>query len=123
MEEIIKKANELGLMIRGSDIYKKYSDLAKKVEEDSESKALLDEYIKLHNIMVEKEKSGTVIEVSEKQIYQEMSEKVSRNELLKEFIASQSYYMNMIIQIQNAMNEPEGEPISESKIIKPNNSG
>jgi cell fate (sporulation/competence/biofilm development) regulator YlbF (YheA/YmcA/DUF963 family) len=47
MEEILQKANELGLMIKGSDIFKRYEELVKKIEADSNARTLLDEYIKM----------------------------------------------------------------------------
>ncbi len=123
MEEIIKKANELGLMIKGTEIFKRFDELTKKLEADEESKTLMDEYVKLNNDLYEKEKNGSVIEVSEKKRLQEIGDRVSRNNLIKEYIATQTYYLNLIIQVQKALNEPEGEPIAESKIITPGGSG
>ena len=123
MEEILKKANELGLMIMGTDVYKRFDELRKRLEEDPDAMKLLDEYIKFSDEMQQKENSGTVIEVSDKQKLQEMSEKLSENQLIKEYIATQTYYMNLMLQIQKVINEPEGEPIAESKIIKPDQPG
>jgi cell fate (sporulation/competence/biofilm development) regulator YlbF (YheA/YmcA/DUF963 family) len=54
---------------------------------------------------------------------QELSEKVSQNQLIKEFIATQTYFYNLMIHIQNAISEPKGEPIKPSKIITPGSSG
>jgi cell fate (sporulation/competence/biofilm development) regulator YlbF (YheA/YmcA/DUF963 family) len=123
MEEILKKANELGLMIKGTEIYKRFDELTKKLEGDAEAKKLLEDYARYSEEMHRKEKSGSVIEVDEKQRFEELTEKVSQNQLIKEFVATQTYYLNMTLQIQKAINEPEGEPIEESKIIKPGNAG
>ncbi len=123
MEEILKKANELGLMIKGTEIYKRFDELTKKLEGDAEAKKLLEDYAQYSEEMHRKEKSGSVIEVEEKQKLEELTEKVSQNQLIKEFVATQTYYLNMTLQIQKAINEPEGEPIDESKIIKPGNAG
>ena len=123
MEEILKKANELGLMIKGTDVYKRFNELSKKLDEDAEAKKLLEDYARFSEEIHQKEKSGSVIEVDEKQKLQESSEKIAENQLIKEFIATQTYYLNMTLQIQKAINEPEGDPIEKSKIIKPNNTG
>ncbi|MDY6934418.1 MAG: YlbF family regulator [Spirochaetota bacterium] len=123
MEEILKKANELGLMIKGTEIYQRFEELTKKLEIDNEAKGILEEYAKVSEEMSKKEKEGGVIEVEEKQNLQDLVEKVSENQLIKEYIATQSYYLNMIMQIQNAISEPDGDAIQESKIIKPTGSG
>lgn len=123
MEEILQKANELGLMIKGSDIFARYEELVKKIDADADSRTLLEDYIKISETMYKKENSGGVIEVEEKQTLQEISQKVSENQLIKEFIATQSYYVNMMMQIQNAISNPKGDPIGQSRIIKPGNDG
>ena len=123
MEEIIKKANELGLMIKGTEVYTRFEELAKKLEADSEARGLLEEYAKATQAIQEKEADGSVIEVEEKQKLQELNDKVSESDLIKEYIATNTYYLNMVMQIQKAISEPEGEPIKESKIIKPGDSG
>ena len=123
MEEIIKKANELGLMIKGTDISMRFEELSKKLNSDTGSKTLLEDYIKLMQDYQEKESQGGSIEVEEKNKLKEMSEKVSENELLKEYIATQSYLINMMMQIQQAISEPKGDPIRPSKIVTPGSSG
>lgn len=123
MEEILQKANELGLMIKGSDIYRRYEELVKKIEADTNSKKLLQDYIKVSEEIYQKESTGGTIEVEEKQKLQDISQKVSENQLIKEFIATQTYYVNMMMQIQNAISNPKGDPIGPSKIIKPGQSG
>lgn len=123
MEEIIKKANELGLMIKGTDISMRFEELSKKVSGDEESKSLLEDYIKLMQEFQEKESRGAAIEVEEKNKLKEMSEKVSGNELLKEYIATQTYFINLMMQIQQAISEPKGDPIRPSKIVTPGSSG
>jgi cell fate (sporulation/competence/biofilm development) regulator YlbF (YheA/YmcA/DUF963 family) len=123
MDEILRKANELGLMIKGSELYKRLEDLTVKLDSDENSKSLLEEYVALSNTIAEKEESGAPIEVDEKSALSALTDRVSDNELLKEFIATQTYYMNLIYLVQKTINNPAGEPIAESKIIKPGGSG
>ena len=123
MEDILKKANELGLMIKGTEIAQRFSELSKMLESDKENRELLEEYINAMNEYHEKESEGRQIEVEEKTKIKELTEKVSENQLIKEYIATHSYFINMMMQVQEAISEPKGEPIAESKIIKPGNSG
>ncbi len=123
MEELIKKANELGLMIKGTEIASRFEELSKKLDNDLKAKNLLEEYINVMQSFQEKESKGSAIEVDEKKKIQELSEEVAKNQLIKEYIATQTYFYNMMVQIQNAISDPKGEPIKESKIITPGSSG
>jgi cell fate (sporulation/competence/biofilm development) regulator YlbF (YheA/YmcA/DUF963 family) len=123
MEEILKKANELGLMIKGSEISVRFEEISQKIDNDKEAKDLLEEYIKITQEFQEKQAGGGTIEVEEKKKIQELSEKVSQNQLIKEFIATQTYFYNMMMQIQNTISDPKGDPIRPSKIITPGSSG
>ena len=123
MEEILKKANELGLLIKGTDIHQRFEELSKKLESDTEAKNLLEEFAKVNEELHEKEKKDNVIEVAEKQKLQDLNGKVSANQLIKEYIATHSYYLNMMIQIQKTISNPEGEPPQQSRIITPDSSG
>ena len=120
MEEIIKKANELGLMIRGTELFKRYEEVSKKLEADAASKKLLEEFAQASEEVYQKEISGMPIEVDDKKRLQGLNDKVSQNDLLKEYIATQTYFMNLMMQIQKVISEPKGEPIEQSRIIKPN---
>lgn len=123
MEEILKKANELGLMIKGSELYQRFSELSGRVEADPQARAILDEYIEFSGSVLAKEEQGTAIEVAEKQKLEDLGKKVSENDLLKEYIATQTYFYNLLMQVQSIINNPQGEAVPESKIIKPGGSG
>ncbi|HNU90468.1 MAG TPA: YlbF family regulator [Spirochaetota bacterium] len=123
MEEILNKANELGLMVRGTDLYRRYEELSLKLDADEVSRELLEEYARVSEELYAKESSGAPIEVGEKKNFQELTEKISKNQLIKEYIATQSYFLNLMMQIQKVISEPVGEPIEQGRIIKPNAGG
>ncbi|HON78649.1 MAG TPA: YlbF family regulator [Spirochaetota bacterium] len=123
MEEILAKANELGLMIKGSEVYTRFADLSQQIENNDEARVLLEEFVQKSNELSEKEKAGHPVEVHEKEEITELSEKVAANDLIKEFIATQTYYYNLVIMVQKIINDPQGDPITESKIVKPGNPG
>lgn len=123
MEEILKKANELGLMIKGSDLYRRFSELSKKLEADQAARTLLEQYISHSEALMEKEEKGLPIEVDEKKKLEELGKQVSESDLIKEYIATQTYFFNLLMKVQEIINNPEGEAIPESRIIKPGGSG
>ncbi len=123
MEEILKKANELGLMIQGSDLYQRFNELSKKIEADQGARTLLEQYISYNETIMEKEEKGLPIEVDEKKKLEELGKQVSESTLIKEYIATQTYFFNLLMKVQEIINNPQGDPIPESRIIKPNASG
>ena len=123
MEEILRKANELGLLIKGSELYRRFTELSGMLESNPQSKAILDEYIEYSGKVLSKEESGAPIEPAEKQKMEEIGKKVTENDLIREYIATQTYFFNLLMQVQNIINNPQGEPIAESKILKPGGSG
>ncbi len=123
MEAILQKANELGLMIKGSELYRRFSELSEKLDADEESKKLLDEYISISGSLMDREEKGQPIEVEDKRKLEDIEALVSENDLLKEYVATQTYFFNLLMQVQNIINDPRGEPIQETKIIKPGGSG
>ncbi len=40
MDEIINKANELGLMIKGTEVFQQFEELRKQLESDEEAKKI-----------------------------------------------------------------------------------
>jgi len=123
MEEILKKANELGLMIKGSSLYQRFSELSKKLEADQAARSLLEQYLSQSEALMEKEEKGLPIEVTEKQQFEDLGKKVSESDLIKEYIATQTYFFNLLMKVQEIINNPEGDPIPESRIIKPGTPG
>jgi cell fate (sporulation/competence/biofilm development) regulator YlbF (YheA/YmcA/DUF963 family) len=106
MEEILEKAAVLGTMIRESQVYKKYNELAKKLEQESTSVALYDEFTRLSQMLAKKEQKAEPVEVWEKEKYQELAQKVAEDEILPRFIEAQTVFMDLMVTIQRSINTP-----------------
>lgn len=119
MEEILKKASELGHLLRQNDIVKRYRELAEKLEKNEESRALLDELLEATHAFQKKEEAGAAIEVEEKKRLSELQEKSRNDALINEFLATQMYYLNLLTQVNEAIAQPKGEPPKKSDIILP----
>jgi cell fate (sporulation/competence/biofilm development) regulator YlbF (YheA/YmcA/DUF963 family) len=103
MEDILQKANELGMMLKNSDINAHYEKLSEELEADKDSKSLLDEYLDLFEQMHRKETSGGVIEIAEKEKLAEIQKKVSENQLIVDYIDAKNSYVNVLMEIQKAV--------------------
>lgn len=119
MEKILKKANELGHLLKQNDIVKRFRELADKLEKDEEAKSIIDELLKATQLFQEKEQAGEPIEVDDKKAIAELQEKAKNNSLVSEFMATQSYYISLLSQINEAIANPQGEPPKDSNIILP----
>ncbi len=100
MEEILKKANELGVMLKNSGIYSHYEKLSAELEADADSKNLLDEYMSLFEEMQKKESGGGIIEIEEKDTLGEIQKRVSENRLIIEYIDAKNSYVKILMEIQ-----------------------
>lgn len=123
MEDILRAANDLGLLIKGTELYRRYEEVSLKLDADAPARELLEEYAGFSETMYEKESRGAPIEPDEKKRLQELTEKVTANPLLKEYIATQTYFMNLMMQVQQAISNPKGEPRTKSGIVTPGSGG
>jgi cell fate (sporulation/competence/biofilm development) regulator YlbF (YheA/YmcA/DUF963 family) len=103
MEEILKKANELGKMLRETEVYSQYEKLSADLEADQDSRGLMDEYLNLFEEMHKKELSGGAIEVHEKEKLAEVQKRVSENHLIVEYIDAKNRYVNLLMEIQKSV--------------------
>ena len=118
-EKILRKANELGHLLRQSEVVQRYLQLGQKVESNPAAASLLDDFIAATTQLQEMEMAGVPITDEQKLEYQKLAEKVEGDNLLREFLASQAYYMNMMHQVNQVISNPQGEPPRDSNIIVP----
>lgn len=119
MEKILKKANELGHLLKANEVVIRFQELSKELEEKEDSKAILEELITLSQSFEIKQRQGVAIEVDEKKKLSEIQEKAKEDSLVSEFLATQAYYMNVLNQVNEAIANPQGEPPKDSNIILP----
>ena len=119
MEKILQKANELGHLLKQHEIVRRFNELSDRLDRDPESKKLLDEFAQFSMEYQQLEQSGAPIEVETKQQLSQYEEKIKTNDLIAEFLATQSYYMALLTQVNEAISNPTGEPPTDSGIIMP----
>lgn len=103
MEEILNKANELGILISKTGAAVKFHEMEAQVESDSEASLLLKRYNEYAEMIRVKQESGYEIESFETDEFARITGSVSSNTLLREYIRSRNRYMEMLIAINNAL--------------------
>jgi len=103
MKEILETATELGLLIKDTDVWKNFDEMSQILEENTESKNLMNEF----NIITEehhrRRTAGDIIESYEEKNRLEIMEKVKSDSILTKYITAREDYINMLTEIQEAM--------------------
>lgn len=103
MQKILEKSNELGLMISRTDAAQDFHKMESLVASDADASLLLKNYNEFAEMIRLKHESGFEIESYEADEFSQMTESVSSNRLLREYIRSRNKYMDMLVIINNAL--------------------
>ncbi|MCG8408328.1 MAG: YlbF family regulator [Phycisphaerales bacterium] len=105
MEEIISEAKALGQKIAEHPRMKEFMAATRAVEQDSNAQAILRKYQEQVQKIRELEQTGKPIEVTDKQALADCEAEVAGNDLLKEMIRTQADYVELMQQINSAIDE------------------
>ena len=105
MEAILKKAGEIGMLIRDTGVYKRYSESSRALEKDPQSALLLEKLYTLSRELQERRAYGDIIEDYEEQELNEITEKVNSNIIIVEYLKAQKEYGDFLIRIQQEIAE------------------
>ena len=105
MEDILKKAAELGNMIQATDIYQEFVAQKKQVQGDEDASKLWTSFYELSTSLAAKERQGADIEQWEKDSLQELSQKIADNDLMKHYIQAETKYQNLLLAVQQALHD------------------
>ena len=103
MEEILKKADELGILIKDTDVYIEFERLNTEVENNSPALLLLKKYNDLAGTIQQKQESGFPIEKFEQERFKEISIAVTSNALLLKYIKARDRYLELLMDIHKAL--------------------
>ncbi len=107
MEEILKKADELGLLLKKTDTFRLFEEASLKVEEDDDAGTLLKRYNEIAESIQVKQEGGFPIESYETEYFKEITETVKNNTLLRDYLAAREEYMGLLLSIQRALGGSE----------------
>ncbi|HOO73301.1 MAG TPA: YlbF family regulator [Spirochaetota bacterium] len=105
MEAILEKAREIGMLIRETGIYKRYSETSRALEKDPQSSLLLEKLYSLSRELQERRAYGDIIEDYEERELNETTEEVNSNTIILEYLKAQKEYGDFLIRIQQEIAE------------------
>ena len=103
MEEIIKKANELGLMLQQTAEYTNFKKSEQILISDKQSRELYETYENSLLELEQKQKMG-ILEQFEIEELKEMRDLIDENEIIQEYMQTKEKYINILMVIQNELN-------------------
>ncbi len=107
MEEILTKANELGILIKDTDAHIRFEELNREVENDKEASLLLKKYNEIAETIQQKQSEGFSLEKYEQERFREISGAVASNDLLLKYLKAREEYIELLMSIHNALSSEE----------------
>ncbi len=104
MEEIIKHANELGLMLQNTEAYQQFQINQKKLTKDTDSYNLYQAYEKTL-IELDNKRKLDAIEQYEIEELKEMQQTIDANTIIQDFLLARNEYIKILTIIQNEIEE------------------
>ena len=103
MDEILNTANELGLLIKETEIYSTFQGLFSQLESDPASQKLLQEYLQVKENLHQQELTGNASEIHEIDKLKRLYDLVSANRVILDFLDARDSYINLLSEIQNSI--------------------
>ncbi len=107
MEEILKKANELGILIKDTGAHIGFEEVNLEVENDKEASLLLKKYNEIAETIQQKQSEGFTLEKYEQERFREISGAVASNDLLLKYLKARDVYIELLMSINNALSSDE----------------
>ncbi len=107
MEEILALADELGNLIKNTEIYQNYQYISSLLQADPEATKLFNEYMQLSSSLQGRQSRGDIIEKYETENLKNILDLISANDLIMQYLKAQQEYLNLLIQIQNEISNNE----------------
>ncbi|OHD63633.1 MAG: hypothetical protein A2176_05730 [Spirochaetes bacterium RBG_13_51_14] len=109
MEDILAHAEELGRLIKNTEVFGNYQRLTEQLRSDSNAACLLDDFFDRSREIKDRQDRGDIIEQFEIENIKSLSELVSRNETIKEYLSAQQEYLDLLLMIQKELSIGDGE--------------
>lgn len=109
MEEILDKANELGIMLKSTEAFMEFNNIKEIIDRDKSASDVLAGYNAAAEQIQLKQQNGISIEGFEQEQFRELTRKVIENPLLKDYLIKRDNYMGVLMLINEAMDIGSGE--------------
>lgn len=101
MEEILIKADELGSLIRKTEIYLDFQRISDLLAADSDAAQLFKEFQYVSSSLKERQNRGDIIEKYEMDELKSLLDLMSVNDLIMQYVKAQKEYLNLLLKIQD----------------------
>ena len=105
MKEVLEHAEQLADALSRSERYRNLREAEKSVEENTEAKALLEEYNRVTMVLLEKQQALKPIEPEEKRSLAAIKEKVAVDPVLTRLNKAQADYSEMMNKVNHILFE------------------
>ena len=106
-EEILAQAEDLGHLIRNTDIYAEFNRTSELLFSDPRSRGLFDEFISFSSEIKQRQDGGDIIEKFEMERLRELTEQAAGNDIIVDFLNAQNAYLDLLLKIQKEINSDE----------------
>ena len=103
-ERLLTEARRLGGIIAANPAVQAYQDLTRQLELDVAARQLLEQFEQGMEALAVMEATGQPIALADQQQMQSLQQSVALHPLLKKLIAAQTQYMQLMRQVQEAIN-------------------
>jgi len=115
-KRVLEKAEELGALIEGSEVFRTYKELHERLLSDEKAKGLLrdhrDIYLKIRKL----EEEGKPVEPEDKHALMKAQEKLHENALLQEYVKAQADFSHLINRVtRNIYRHIEVPPVLDEE--------
>ncbi len=122
-DEILKAAGDLGKMIAEHPAAKKFEDVTRKLQDDTEAQRLLTDFNRHMQTLQEKEAKRQPIEVADKHKLEELQAKVIKNKLVRDLQMAQMDFVDLMRRVDEAMQgqapQADAGPVGQPAIGRP----
>ncbi len=103
MADMMKLAEDLGKELANQPATKKFMELQQQLSKDEDAQELLNEYEQQAQKMSQAQSQGEAIEPQDKQKLSDMQNKLSGNEVVKNFLSARVEYADMLRKINETI--------------------
>ncbi len=108
--ELIEQARSLGRALAAHARARKFAEAQRALREDATARALLTDYQSQAQRLYQLEQERKPIEPADKHKLADLQRQVAGNDLLKGFTRAQADFMELLMHVHNAVDEPMSQP-------------
>ena len=109
MQEVLDKANELGIMLKSTEAFMEFNSIKEVIDRDKSAIEILAGYNAAAEKIQLKQQNGLPIEGFEQEQFREFTREIMETPLLKDYLIKRDNYMGLLMLIHEAMNIGQGE--------------